>query len=158
MKTQKSISLSELAKLSGVTARRLEQLVSEKVLPETISRGELPFDEAISKLFEHFRGSRGDIARERLLLLTAKRKLAEEKLHQATGGDLVTLADVERGLEHVRFALNRFISSDLYNGTGLKPSPELERVVHRTASQAVEDAKIFIQQTIQRTAEIAQKQ
>jgi hypothetical protein len=77
MKSPSLISVSTLATLAGLSARRIEQLINEGVLPSTVEHGELPFEQALIALFRHFRSDRESLAQERLLKLKAQRIRAE---------------------------------------------------------------------------------
>lgn len=151
--TRNVISPAKLGKLSGLTPRRIQQLVVEGVLPESQARGQLNRDESLTKLFAYFRGRSGEYAVERLALLKAKRQLAESKV-AALGGDAIPIDIVNQGLQQVGFRLNRLVSSDIYGATGLKPTEETKRVVDLAGLEAVQDCETYLQQWLNRQAQI----
>lgn len=114
MKTD-SITVAELADLAELTPRRVQQLIADGVLPPEISKGKLPFRDAIKAVIGYYRrADSGSIGREKLLLLQAKRKLAEQKLRDAVGGDLVPTGVITQAAE---MAVSQFrnLASNLYS-------------------------------------------
>jgi hypothetical protein len=149
----KKIPIKTLANWAGITERRLRQLGEEGRLPKII-KGAMAMPDAVKQLFAHYQGE--GLARERLLLTKARREMAEQKLEDQSPS-LLTMLDVEHGLEQVRYRFMRLTSSDLYNGTGLKPTEAVQRVVQQAAAEAIEDAKKFIEQGLSRRREMAHK-
>lgn len=79
-----TISVEQLAGLSNLTKRRLYQLAEEHKLPPP-ANGHFPMLEAIKRLFDYYQQSGPELAREKLLKLTATRKLAELEVGRVTG-------------------------------------------------------------------------
>jgi hypothetical protein len=154
----KTISFSRLSNLAGVTVRRLHQLGAEQILPEPIKPGELPFDEAITALFRYFRGSHGEVAAEKLKLLRAQRKLTEQKYDKTVGGELISTALAEKAITQAQYRLEQFITSDYYAATGLSIDPHLEQRWRRAIGEAVENARTYIQQTLEADHEQAARE
>jgi hypothetical protein len=72
---------THLAKLAGLSARRINQLIAEKILPPTVA-GEWPdADAVLSAMFYHLRNQNPSGARQRLEM--AQARIAELKLKRA---------------------------------------------------------------------------
>lgn len=78
-----TVKLSDLAEWSGFTERHLRDLSTAGNLPP-IERGELPF-EAVASLFKYLRRDSEELIRQKLLKVTADRKIAEIEAETAAG-------------------------------------------------------------------------
>src|SRR5262245_26636439 len=92
---KQSLSINGLAKLAGLTARRIGQLVSEGIISPQ-SRGEYDLETCVRRLIDYYRARHvpGDAKAERIRILQAERRLKEmevdEKETQVVRTDLVT--------------------------------------------------------------------
>jgi hypothetical protein len=111
--------------------------------------------EAIKRLFEHCRGGSTQLADERLLLVRARRKIAERQFTEANGGELVPIRVLEDGTKHVGYFLDRLVS-DLYI-SGIPMDQTQRATVQRLASRAQSDFKIYVRQWLDRQGEIARE-
>ena len=149
----KTVSICELAAWCGLSERRLRQLAAAEQLPKP-SAGLLPMPEAAQKLFQHFREAHTSLAGERLKLTRAKRRLAERQLTTALGGGLVPLQVVQEAITVAGHRLNRLISADFYNLGGRRLSETEEQVCRRAVTEAIQDLRGYVEQTVARHAEI----
>lgn len=79
-----TIDQADLAKLCNLTTRRLNQLAAGGKIPHVVSRGVYPWA-AINALFAYYQRDGEDIQREKLLKLTAERKMKEDDLARGRG-------------------------------------------------------------------------
>ena len=79
-----TITIKDLAAVSGYTSRRLRQLVTESKLP-AIEGGELPTTETLRRLFDHVRKDSEELKAERLLKIRAEREIRQIQSQTAAG-------------------------------------------------------------------------
>jgi hypothetical protein len=153
MKTKTdTISTAALAQLCNLTERRITQFVSEGKLSRPIRHGVFAMPTAIQQLFAVYQGSSGEIAVERLKLLTAKRRLAEGKVEE-TVVDAVPLSVVEKAAQEFGYFLDR-LPNELYIH-GIPLTPEGRETVEKLAKRTKNDFLAAVRQWLARQQEIA---
>jgi phage terminase Nu1 subunit (DNA packaging protein) len=108
MKTSsENISIQELAELSGLTVRRLYQLIEERKIPSAVN-GSFPMLATVRQLFCWFRRDSENLQKEKLYLATARRKKAERENEEAEAIQSKLWFPTDKMLEMFRIVVNRF--------------------------------------------------
>ena len=131
-------------------------MVDERKISAPVRHGEFAMPGAVQELFKLYQGDAGELAQERLLLMTAKRRLAEEKLDKKAGPGSVPLIVVEEAAQEFSNFLSR-LASDLYN-SGVPLDESGRAAVERLSQRVKQDFHTRVRLWVDRQKELLAEQ